>query len=460
MRAHEPIARKPAAEAGFAVPTVLLMLVAALTMAGVAVSSSLQGQGGIVRDQESKTALAVAESGTSQALLQYNRYGLVSGPAPCSPVGGTVPDAAGWCPPVTGVPVNGGTVSYRVRPSGSTLATGEVAWTGLEIVSIGTVDGTTRRIELSASSSSGQSPFLDADVKSIDGITLDSNSSIHSGSATNGDITIASNAYLCGPASVGVGKDIKPRSRHYANTNCTGPGTEVEGEISLPPVNQGSAATVNDNGRFFGQDLVSGNKADACWNGIRASGKSGSCGARTLEVENNSSLTLGGRVYSFCKLTLQSNSSLYIAASGAEVTTIFFDSPEACGYGPGTKQLDLRSNSRITSTTGKAINVAMLFVGSPTIPTTINLNSNTSVDGPCEQNFVIYAPYTDVDLDSNTKFCGAMAAKSVHLDSNAHIWTSSGTDSFVLPNTAPHYIANRFVDCTVTAASGPPDEGC
>lgn len=460
MRAHEPIASRSSSESGFAIPTVLLMLVAALGMAGIAVSASIQGQGGIVRDQQSKAALVVAESGTSQALLQYNRYGIISGPTPCAPVGGSTPDAEGWCPLVTGVPVNGGTVSYQVRPTSSALPGGGVAWTQLEVVSTGTVGGTTRRVELTAGSSSGQSPFLDADVKSKDGITLDSNSQIHSGSATNGDITVASNASLCGPASVGIGKDVKGSGGHYSNIDCTGQGIEMEEELNLPPVNQGTAATVNDNGRLFSEDLISGNKAEACWNGITGKGKSGSCGARELVVDTNSSVTLGGSVYSFCKLTLKSNSSLYIAPSGDEVTKIFFDSPEACKYGSGTQQLNLLSNSRITSTTGKAADIAMLFVGSPYTSTRINLNSNTSVDGPCEQNFVIYAPYTDIDLDSKTKFCGAMVGKTVHLDSNAQIWTSSGTDSFVLPNTAPHYVAERFIDCTATVAAGPPDQGC
>jgi hypothetical protein len=447
-------------EAGFAIPTVLLMLVAALGMAGVAVSTSMQGQGGIVHDQESKAALAVAESGTSQALLQYNRYGLISGPAPCAPVGGSTPDSEGWCPPVTGIPVNGGTVSYQIRPTSSALPNGELAWTELEIVSVGTVRGTPRRVELTAGSAGGQNPFIDADVKSKDGITLDQNSQIHSGSATNGDITVGSNASLCGPASVGPGKDIKGSGGHYSDIDCTGVGSEMEEEISLPPVNQGTAPTVNDNGRLFSEDGISGNKGDACWNGFDGHGKAASCGLRELVVDHKSSVTLGGSVYSFCKLTLKSNSSLYIAPSGAEVTKIYFDSPEACKYPPGTVQLDLQSNSRITSTTGDSADVALLFVGSPYTLTRINLNSNTSVDGPCEQNFVIYAPYTDIDLDSKTKFCGAMAGKTVHLDSNAQIWTSSGIDDFVLPNTAPHYVAERFVDCAATVAASSPDEGC
>jgi hypothetical protein len=443
------VARRLCSEDGFAVPTVLLMIVAALGMAGIAVSASIQGQSGTVRDQQSKTALAVAESGAGQALLHYNRYGLVPELNPCEPIGSTGPDANGWCAPVAGTSVNGGTTTYYVKPDPSG---GE-----LEIVSVGAFGGVTRRIEVAASSSSGQGMFVDADVKSEEGITLDSNSEIHSGSATNGDITLASNAKHCGPASVGIGKELTG-SGYYSDVKCTTSGTVLEDEISLPPVNQGTAAEINDNGLLFSKDLISGNKGDACWNGFDGDGKkTKSCGERELLVDNNSSVTLGGEVYSFCKLTLKSNSSLYIA-QGKHVT-IYFDSPEACKYPSGTTQLELLSNSRITAAVGKAVNVALLFVGSTARDTRIVLNSNTAVDGPCEQNFVIYGPYTDIELDSNTKFCGAMAGKSVHLDSNAEIWTSSGTDSWVVPNTAPHFVVDRFVDCS-TATAVVPDEGC
>jgi hypothetical protein len=449
-------ARHLASEHGFALPTVLLMTVAALGMAGVAVSVSIQGQSGTVRDQRTKSALAVAESGASQALLRFNRYGLAPAAAPCAPVGSTLPEADGWCAEVAGTTVNGDPVSYRVKPTSSVLPNGEIAWTELDVVSVGAAGGVTRRLAVHASSSSGQSPFLDADVLSEDGITLDSNSQIHSGSATNGDITMASNAKHCGPASVGIGKELSGGG-YYSDVNCTVSGTTTEDEISLPPVNQGDAPTNNDNGRLFGEDLISGKKADACWNGFDGDGKPGSCDERELLIDHNSSVTLGGGVYSFCRLTLKSNSSLYIAA-GVQVK-IFFDSPEACDYEAGAAQLELLSNSRITAAVGKSVNVALLFVGSQDIETTILLNSNTAVDGPCEQNFVVYAPYTDIDLDSNTKFCGAMAGKSVHLDSKAQIWTSSGTDAWVIPNTAPHYVVDRFVDCTA-AVPVLPDDGC
>lgn len=448
-----------ASEAGFAVPTVMLMTVAALGMAGVAVTTSIGGQGGTVRDQNSKTALAVAESGVDQALLYFNRHGLLATSNRCEPLG--LPDAE-WCGPVTGTSVNGGTVTYWAKPESTPLPTGGVAWTDLEVVGVGTFNEATRRVHVTAASASGSEMFAKAAVKSQEGVTLDQNAEIHAGTATNGDVTVGSNAEQCGSASVGIGKELGGGGDHHSEIDCTGVGEAFEDEIILPPVNQGDAPESNDNDRLFSEDKVTGNKNSACFSGFNGKEKEdkscGEPGSRELVIGSNSAVTLGGSVYSFCKLTLDSNSSLSVA-QGAEVT-IYFDSPENCGYEDGTAQLELRSNSRITAVGGKSVNLAMLFVGSQDLSTKILLNSETSVDGPCEQNFVIYAPYTDIELDSNTRFCGALAGQTVHLDSEAQVWTSSEVNKFILPNVAPHYVTGHFIDCVASVPSGAPDEGC
>lgn len=462
-RAARRLRRRLGSEAGFAVPTVMLMTVAGLGIASVGVMTSIQGQSGTVRDQGSKSALSVAESGVSQAMLFYNR-----GVEPCTPAG-----EGEWCGPVTGMSVNGGEVTYWTRE-----ASGEECEVGnevecVEIVATGTVGGVTRRVNVMASTlsdegSAGGGPFVSAGVLSKDTITLDSNSEIHTGTSTNGSYHLTGNAVQCGPASVGIGKQMKleQNAEWYGDADCDGselnPEDVPEQELTLPLVNQGDAPESNDNHRFFDEDFVSGNLGHACWDGTRADGKAGSCGERELVVEHNSSVTLGGSVYSFCKLTLLSNSNLFIE-EGTNAT-IYFDSPENCGQSSGVTQLDLRSNSRITAVDGESTGVAFLFVGSETRQTRIQLNSNTDVDGPCDLNFVIYAPLSDIDLDSNSKFCGAMAGQSIHLDSNSEIWSSSGTDSFELPGveipeTAAHYTPYRFVECIAGTAS-PPDAGC
>jgi hypothetical protein len=458
-RLRSLISYRLASERGFAVPTVMLMTVAAMAVASVGVVASIQGQSGVVRDQGTKSALQVAESGVNQAVLYYNR-----GVAPCAAKEGE------WCGPVTGMSVNGGSVQYWTKlGSGTECQVGNEVEC-VEIVSQGTVNGVTRRVDVSASTlptedSTGPGPFASAGVLSLENMTLDSNAVIHTGVATNGELTLNSNAKQCGQASVGIGKKMKMGSNahYYSNSQCTTSySTYLQQALTLPLVNQGDAATNNDNARFFGQDLVSGKKPEACWSGKTSTGKTTtSCKTRELNVSSNTTITLGGSVYSFCKLHMNSNTSLYVQ-SGASLT-IYFDSPENCGYSSGVTQLDLDSNARITSATGSPTSVALLFVGSDTRETKIQLDSNTTA-GSCDQNFVIYAPRTNVDFDSNTHFCGAVAAKTVHLDSNAEIWSSKGSESFSLPGlelpaTAAHYTPYRFVECSAVEAS-PPDAGC
>jgi hypothetical protein len=246
---------------------------------------------------------------------------------------------------------------------------------------------------------------------------------------------------------------------YFSDPNCTSRYSTVQQqELTLPAVNQGDAATNNDNGRLFSQDLISGNKADACFNGRNGNNQTdSSCRARELSVSNNSAVTLTGGTYSFCKLTMRSNSSLYISAG--HTVAIYFDSPEACGYASGVVQLDMASNTRITSTDGHAANVAMLFVGSSTRQTQISLSSNTAVGTNCQQNFVIYAPLTDVEMNSNSTYCGAMGAKSLHLDSNADLKTDPSQASLLLPPVSPHYDNPQFRECSVATGSTP-TTGC
>jgi len=440
---------------------VMLMTVAGMGIASVGVMASIDGQGGVVRDQGSKTALAVAESGAEQALLHYNRD-----TPPCTPV-----LEGEWCGPVAGLAVNGGAVSYWARETDGEACDVVDVGECVEIVSVGTLDGVTRRVNVFASSlesdgSSSGGPFVSAGVLSLEDMVLDSNSKIHTGVATNGNIELKSNAQQCGLASVGVGKELNkgPNAGYHSDSKCTVAASEyAQKELTLPLVTEGDVPEENDNSRFFALDTASGKKAEACWDGFDADGDSSKkCGTRELRVEGNSTVVMTGSVYSFCKLTLRSNSALYVPEG--EQVTIYFDSPENCGYSSGVEQLDLDSNSRITSAGADALDVVMLFVGSDSLETNIRLNSNTSVNGPCEQNFVIYAPRSHVELDSNSKFCGAIAGKSVHLDSNAEVWNANGSEDFdwsgeEFPPTTAHYEPYRFVECSAVVAD-PPDTGC
>jgi hypothetical protein len=447
--------RLRADERGFAVPTVMLMLLAGFAIVGVAVFASVETQSGVVRDQRSKSALTASEAGVSQALLHYNEINPASA-TPClvNGAGGLVGAAAtqgtGWCAPVSGSG-GGGTYQYQVKP---TASSGTV-----EIVSLGTVSGITRRVDVMAKSSSGTQVFGSAAVQSANGIAIESQGLVQASAAAGSSITLGSSAKLCGTSSVGLSGSltISGSGAYYSDTGCTSvlSSSSVNHQaVTLPPVNQGDVATNNDNARITNavngtgtpSDLISGNKADVTWNAA----------ARTLTVNNNSSLTLTGGEYSFCQVTLVKNSSIYIAAN--VTTRIYFDSPEACNQASGTTQLSVDSNARIAATSGAASSIAMLFVGSQTLATSIVMSSNTSAP-LCTQNFILYAPYTDITLRSNSRFCGAMAGKSILLNSNTTVTTDTVSTAFTLPTVAPHYVVNRFVECS-SAAQSTPNAGC
>jgi hypothetical protein len=437
-------------EGGFAVPTALMLTLAGMAIVSVSVVTSIRVQEGTQRDQGTKSALAVAEAGVSHALLHFNRIP-PSDTNACSPVG-ALPPSGGWCPPVNGS-LNGGTFTYQVRPL-TQLYEGNVTGKTIEVVSTGTLDGVNRRVYVKGNSASGTQVFFQSTVLARDNIHMDSNAYVNANMATNGNVTMDANSQLCGNLQYGIGRSFTLASN--AAQIC---GTNSQANLSLPPVNQGDAVTNNDNSRFFSLDRISGNKQDACWNGTNGNGQPGTCGPRELHITHNSSVTLGGAKYSFCKLHLDSNTALYIQ-DGAKVT-IYFDTPEECGLEPGENQLELFSNARITSNspTGGAANVAMLFVGSTSTPSGILLNSNTSIGANCQQNFVVYAPRHDVTLNSNSTFCGAIAGKTLELDANSRVFFDADAGDYVLPNTAPHYQLGDFIECGTTPGS-PPNAGC
>ncbi len=293
-----------------------------------------------------------------------------------------------------------------------------------------------RKINLTANTTV-TNPFSEFQVIGDDSVDMDSNSSVDANVATNGTMTLNSNSQICGAIQVPPGGAVDFNSNA---DQCDGYGI-LNGTVDLPLVNQGNVATVNSNGRFFSQDIRS------------SSGVSWNSSTRTLSMSSNSSLTLGGVNYSFCRLQMSSNTTIYIAA-GANIR-VYFDSPENCNQSSGTVQMDLNSNSQITTTNGSPAAAAFLFVGSQTRATAAQLNSNTTL---CNFEVILYGPLTDFDLDSNTNVCGGVAGKTVHMDSNAHVGTHPGTADFSLPMPT-HFLATRYVECT-SSATGAPDGGC
>jgi hypothetical protein len=444
-------------ERGMALPAAMFATIASLGMAGAAVMSSVNVQQGSHRDGDSKSAIAAADAGANIALLRLNRYATAfSTSTPCLGVsGGTLvlstPTTDGWCPPVTGS-VGDSTYVYRATPA--TAST-------MSVVATGTSGEVSRRIAVTYDTTTIGDALGKEGLIGVDDLHLDENADARVGIGTNGNVTVDNNANVCGNIRKGVGKEHDTEG----STQCTGY-TLTEGNVTLPAVSSfmpTDIATNNSNYRLVTctkltstvrepagcqEDSYTGKwKSTEPWDPAPSS--------RTLYASNNTTLTLGGGDYFICRLYIKNNSHL-VMKEGAQVR-IFFDTPENCGMKAGEKQIDVNNNSDVTSTgyqpeIGKFDMPGFYVMGSETIPTTIEFSPNGGAN-----EFILYAPNSDILIKNNATYTGVIAGKTVHFE-KATLKQDAG---FKPPEIGGATIFERqsYVECTGPTAT-PPNAGC
>lgn len=433
-------------ERGFALPTVLMIIVAGLGLGGAAVAASIQAQSGSVRDEDSKDALAAADAGVQLALYRQNKIA-TSSTQPCVVSGGggsLAPGSAaadGWCPAWTGT-VGGRSYTYRVKPWTLVGTSQTGVKRQLSVVSVGGADNVSRRIDVVATAKDGSGVFgafsaLGRDQVTINGSSNIGNATTPTNAASNGDITTASSGQLCGDAKHGPGHD-------FSGNQC--PGYQVfEEELTLPPVDPGTAWTDNSNGRFFTQDPKQGN---VTWNAT----------TRALTMTGGGRVTLGAsdKPYSFCQLNMSGNSQLIVAQGS--VVTIIFHSPETCGQtGNPVTQVNMTGSTELVTTSGNPYDLRVVMTGSEAIPTKAHFTGNSGSE------MTIYAPQTDVELWGSTTYYGAVAGKTLTLGGNAKFLNDDRAGQAQLPISIVYH-RDRYVECTggaMPAGAGThPDDYC
>jgi hypothetical protein len=433
-------------ERGFALPMVLMIIIAGLGLGGATVVASIHAQSGSVRDEDSKDALAAADAGVQLALYRQNKIA-TSSVLPCVVLGSgsdLVPGSAladGWCPAWTGT-VGGRSYTYRVKPWTLVGTTQTGVKRQLSVVSVGSADDVSRRVDVVASAKDGSGVFGSFSAVGIDGVTINGNSNIGNATATtnsasNGSITTVGSGYLCGDAKHGLGQG-------FSGTQCSG--YEVfEEALLMPPVDPGTAWLNNSNSRFFAQDPKKGN---VTWDGT----------TRTLTMTGGGRVTLGAsdKPYSFCQLNMSGNSQL-IVAQGA-VVTIIFHSPETCGQtGNPVTQVNMTGSTQFVTTSGNPYDLRIAMAGSESIATTAHFTGNSGSE------MTIYAPKTDVELWGSTTYYGAVAGKTLTLGGNAEFLNDDRAGQAQLPISVVYH-RDRYVECTggtmPTDAGTHPDDYC
>lgn len=496
-------------ERGMALPVALFGMIASMALAGAAVMSTIDVQQGSHRDNSSKSAIAAADAGANVARLRLARYATVldSETAPCLAVGSgglltaSAAQADGWCPPVAGT-VGGAAYSYRVTPVGTTCGTYDLC-----VVSSGSANGVTRRIEVtynsdgSGGSGGGGSTEEEEEeeeeagsdwstgigidgVIGVDNVEIDNNADARVNVGTNGNAVVHNNGNVCGNIRHGVGKKAE---FGINGTQCKGYKI-TEGNVELPPVSSfmpSNISTSNSNYRLVkctSSKVPAGCQSDT-YSKSFTSTVPWNASTRTISTSNNSTLTLAGGDYFICKLTLGNNSHL-IMADGSTIR-VFFDTPENCGLGAGAKQIDISNNSGVTATgyqptLGQYDMPGFYLMGSTSISTKVEMSPNSGTN-----EFILYAPNTEVLIKNNATYIGIIAGKTVQLKNNAIVkqdtgfvlpiilnpWketgssggeeTSEETEEEETPPTAIYFAPQSYVECSGGSTSGlAPNANC
>jgi hypothetical protein len=434
-------------ENGMALPTAVFAMVASIGFGTAAVMSSVNVQHGTQRDRNSKNAIAAADAGANVALLRLNRFqGSLGAGNPCvGPAGEPLPpEPSGWCPAIGPEGVGDATFSYQVsgyQPGGE-----------LSVVAVGDSGSVSRRIEVGLVSYNGEEVFADERLIGQDGIDLEGTPDVRTDVGTNGDIESDGSGTLCGDVRHGVGKSAP-------DPDCDGGVTE--GNKELPPIIPPEGIeTDNSNCRL---ELTCPNPSEVDTYATkspqekRTATNPWDASTRTINVNGNATLTMGGGDYFVCGLFIENGQLIMAGGAGVEVR-IFFDTPENCGLSAGDTQVSITGNANIVSTGYKPekgmFNVPGLYViGSPDIPTRVDLSGNSGTN-----ELILYAPYSDVEIGGNANWIGMIAGKTLRLHGTPTVESDPGInppDFFYTSLWEP----TRYVECTGPSAT-PPDASC
>lgn len=447
--------RRAADEDGIIVPVTMMVMAIALILIAVAAGSAGFSSDSANQDRYAKRAQQAADAGISVALDRMNRLDVTRGagsvPTPlCVAVAadGTLSLTLGvygtWCPAVSEQLGDGVSYSYRVQPILQLDNATTVSWS---VVATGTVHGVTRRVIVDATALTGQPLIGDYSIISLLDLNVQNSAWIIGNTRSNGNINLGNSARICpGTATPGPGKAFTYSNGATPSQACNQATTDTP--VTLSPVNQAQAPTFNDNARICTSDPCS------------RTGVSYEPATRRLVLAGGS-LTLGGGVYSFCQIETQGNSQLNVAL-GARVK-IYIDAPENC---PGQPAFNVggimfSNQTSVTNPNTDPTYLQMYVVGSPTAGVCSSLplpspnkcgvmlgNNNTSY-------FMLYAPYSAVDINNRIDLHGAVAAKQISISNNSKISFEQSVANVVSTSIFPVFKVQGYRECAPTGGTLP-----
>jgi hypothetical protein len=439
------------AEDGFILVAALGVLVVLLVVGTAAIAAGISGMHTATRGEQDMQALEAAEGAAD---LGWNRVNLVSidslglsVTAPClswslngnlTAVGAVVFGSIGWCPSVAVDVPDTTSASYQVS---------ELTLGARYIVGTATVDGVTRRVELTLNQQTTGTPLFGSyGVESKSSLDFVNGSEVTgAGVRTDGSVELQDTQVKChvpgGPITPGPGQIVTETNGAGTCGNPTSPAT---GDLNFPAI---TVPTSNNDSRICvkTQDPCSGT---VTWNALTAQ----------LNLQNTGdSVTLTGNTYVFCSLTML-NGTLNINPTNGKPVQIYFLPPILClaaGMSVGSTDLQVQNNTAyIKNETGLgAAGLQIYLEGDNTV--FINNQASTALTAD------IYAPTGNVELENSATLDGAVAAFSVTMTAQSVLNYDASSANVTGGAGSILYGQSRYVECSPTPATGTaPDNGC
>jgi Tfp pilus assembly protein PilX len=483
-------------ERGFALVVALAVLMITLLLGAVAISVAVDTNSSGNRDTNATTAVQAADAGARTAVYRLNVFlpSQNNCPTPtATAVGSGGAPSATICAPQTGTLGNGATFTYWVSRAMQTgdACTGSWVTSGLGsveqrcITAIGAVNGVSARVQERVAAYNS-TPVFPTAIFGTKSVTVQNN------------VTIISDTPGT-PALMGTNGVL--------NAAPTGGGTTVIDGYALPPgatVNLGGNVTNNGPttgpstpypvptpaGTSTSQNTASGGTCVGASPQTNCDYRIGNCPSlacdpttgnvyfdpvgRTLYLDNNSSLVLGGGFYNFCSLYMGNNAVITIAplteaaiyidspadptsgTSGSSTNPPCSTSASAHGVAPGTFSMSQGS----TFNYGFSALKAQIYVYGD--PNDTPPNNTVSLQNTASISFGLVAPFSNVILSpsNNSLFRGAIVGYTVTLGNASH-FTYEADTSTLQKGSLEQFFRSYWEQCPA-APSTPtdPTSGC
>lgn len=446
------IRRLLAREAGVSLPLALGALTLVTVLAAGVAAGAVRLSDESNRDRDHKRALAVAEAGLRAATYRLNKLGPSSGS--CVTDVATAP-ADGECPPFTEDVGNGASYTYRVSPvlglndRCAGLSVERTVQDALVIdqrcvTARAQANGVARRLQARVAALAGRPLLPVPGILGLDGVTTVNSADIAGDVGSNALIKLGNSSTVTGNLAISASAP----NPEIGDSSVTGPvvrRTPAEGPWVLAPVDPGTSATVNDNGRIT--------------SGLDPSSKvTYTASTRQLTMGNSSSLTLGGGTYNFCGIGFTNSGHLFVAP-GAKVR-IFIDSPDrpdsGCPAGTGTITA---SNSAEINAAGPAESLQIYVYGR-----TSSGSGNGLIEfkNSVKMQAVLHAPQSSVVFKNSAEFTGAINATTVAFENSVDFsYPASLASADLRARTLAVYYRTGWTECPPQPSDpADPESGC